>query len=761
MGDQGLKGVGRRFAGTLRRRGGRMAVVMLPMLLALLHATGALHMPVLERLDQLIYDVRLRATMPRTLDERIVIVDIDEQSLERVGHWPWGRDRMARFTRELLERQQAAVLGFDIVFAEPDGSSGLKNLQQLAQGPLRGQPGFAEQLARLAPELDFDAQFARSLEGQSVVLGYYFTSDRDGKARGILPAPTLDTTVLQGRQLRATTWNGYGSNIAPLAQAAPMAGFFNAMNDADGVVRSLPLLAEYQGQYYESLALAVFRALLDKPQVRPVFARTSPSGGPEPLQGIELHQDGRAMRLPVDDQLATLVPYRGPGGPQGGSFRYIPAADILEGRLAAASLQGQIVLVGSTAPGLQDLRATPVDGAYPGVETHANVIAGFLDGAGTVRPDYAAGFDVFQIACTGLLLALALPMLGAGTAVVLSSAMMAGLVGLNAWLYQTHGLAMPLATVLLLVLLAYALNMSYGYFVESRTKRGLAQLFGTYVPPELVDEMVLEPERYSMQAASRELTVMFCDMRGFTAMSERMEPVQLQALLNTIFTRLTRIIRSERGTIDKYMGDCVMAFWGAPVAAPEHATMAVRAALGMVQEVQVLNEEHRQLDLPAIGVGVGLNTGAMCVGDMGSDIRRSYTVIGDAVNLGSRLEGLCKVYGVEIVASESTHAQARGFVWQELDRVCVKGKEQAVAIYRPVAPLGMLTAAQKHALDIWHEWLGAFRAQDWLRCDTLWPALQAAGHAPALLAFYAQRLQAQRVLPYIPDWDGATHFDTK
>ena len=761
MGDRGLTRLGRRFAGVLRRRWRRMAVVMLPLLLALLHATGALRMPVLERLDQWIYDARLRATMPRTLDERIVIIDLDEQSLERVGHWPWGRDTMARLTRELIERQQVAVVGFDIVFAEPDGSSGLKSLQQLAQGPLRGQPGFVDQLARLAPELDFDARFARVLEGQNVVLGYYFTSDRDGKARGSLPAPALDADLLQGRQLRATTWNGYGSNIALLAQAAPVAGFFNAMNDADGVVRSLPLLAEYQGQYYESLALAVFRTLLGKPQVRPVVAHTDATGGAQALQAIELHQDGRTLQLPVDDQLATLVPYRGPGGPRGGSFRYIPAVDVLEGRLAPASLQGQIVLVGSTAPGLQDLRATPVDGAYPGVETHANVIAGFLDGTGTVRPDYAAGFDVFQILCTGLLLALALPVLSASAAVALSVGVLGSLVGLNGWLYQAHGLAMPLATVLVLVLLAYALNMSYGYFVESRAKRGLAHLFGTYVPPELVDEMVLEPERYSMQAASRELTVMFCDMRGFTAMSERMEPVQLQALLNTIFTRLTQIIRAERGTIDKYMGDCVMAFWGAPVATPEHATMAVRAALGMVQAVQALNAEHRQLGLPAIGVGVGLNTGTMCVGDMGSDIRRSYTVIGDAVNLGSRLEGLCKVYGVEIVASESTHAQAQGFVWQELDRVCVKGKEQAVAIYRPIAPVGTLTATQQHALDVWHEWLAAFRAQDWPRCDTLWPALHAADHAPALLAFYDQRLQAQRVLPYNPDWDGATHFDTK
>ena len=739
-----------------------MAVVALPLVLALLHAVGALRLPVLERLDHLIYDARLRATMPRTMDDRIVIVDIDEDSLARVGQWPWGRDKLADFARELLGRQQAAVVGFDVVFAEPDGSSGLASLRRLAAGPLRKQQDFVAALAQLAPTLDFDAQFAAALQGQNAVLGYYLTSDRDGQAHGTLPAPALNTAQLNGKRLQSTVWNGYGSNIAQLAQAVPVAGFFNTMTDDDGVVRALPLLAEYQGQYYESLALAVFRMMLGMPEVRPGYAPGGDDAALPAVQGIELHQDGRSMLLPVDRQLASLVPYRGPGGPRGGSFRYIAAADVLEGRLPAASLQGQIVLVGTTAPGLQDLRATPVGGAYPGVEAHANMVAGFLDGRNPVQPDYAVGFDVLQIAGAGVLLAVALPLLGAGAAVVVSVGLLAGLAGLNLWLYQAHSLAMPLAAVLALVLLTFALNMSYGYFVEGRAKRGLAHLFGTYVPPELVNEMVLEPARYSMQAANRELTVMFCDMRGFTAMSERMEPVQLQALLNEIFSRLTQVIRQQRGTIDKYMGDCVMAFWGAPVSESAHATLAVKAALGMVQAVVQVNTEHQAQGLPAIGVGIGINTGPMCVGDMGSDVRRSYTVIGDAVNLGSRLEGLCKVYGVEIVASESTRAQATGFAWQELDRVCVKGKEQAVAIYRPMAEEGALTGEQQQALDLWHEWLAAFRAQDWPRCDALWPALQTAWpQETTLLSFYSQRIQTQRVLPYNPDWDGATHFDTK
>lgn len=745
----------------LARRWRRIAVTLLPLLFALLHVSGVLHLQVLERLENIIYDTRLRATMPGTMDERITIVDIDERSLERIGQWPWGRDKMARFARELLERQQVSVLGFDVVFAEPDGSSGLASLQRLAQGPLQGNSGFAEQLAQLSPQLDYDALFAQSLQGRPVVLGYYFTSDRDGQARGVLPEPALPLERLRGKPLRATSWQGHGSNIGALARAAPAAGFFNSITDPDGVVRSLPLLAEFQGRYYESLALAMLRVATGVRDLDPVYA--SSEFDHDVLQGILLRQGQSLIRLPVDPNLATLVPYRGPGDVTGGSFRYISASDVLEGCLPQGSLKGQLVLVGSTAPGLVDLRVTPVGRTYPGVETHANLLSAFLDGANVLQPDYATDFDVLQLVATGLLLAFSLPLLTAGWAVLLSAGVFAGLVGLNLWLYQSHGLVMPLATALVLALSAFTLNMVYGYFVESRSKRELAALFGTYVPPELVDEMLKEPERYTMDAANQELTVMFCDMRGFTALSERMEPLQLQALLNGVFSRLTQIIRGRRqGTIDKYMGDCVMAFWGAPVATPGHAESAVAAALDMTRAITQLNEEHRSKGLPEIGVGIGLNTGTMCVGDMGSDIRRSYTVIGDAVNLGSRLEGLSKTYGVTMVVSDTTRAMAPGFIWQELDRVRVKGKAQAVTIYTPVGTAAEpLSPEREQQLALWHQFLATYRAQEWDACALLLQNLKALQPASILYSLYAGRMEALRVLPFQPDWDGATQFDTK
>lgn len=738
-----------------------MAVTLVPLVFALLHVSGVLHLQVLERLEHIIYDTRLRATMPRTLDERIVIVDIDEKSLDRVGHWPWKRDKLAALAHELFDHQQVAVAGFDVLFAEADESSGLARLEQLAEGPLRGHAGFKEQLARLTPELDYDGLFARSLQGRPAVLGYYFTSDKDGRTKGVLPDPALPTERLRGLPLRATSWGGYGSNLEELARAVPTAGFFNSITDDDGVVRSLPLIAEHGGKYYESLALAMYRRMLDLPQVHPGFTTSTPEGASETLDSIVLRQDGRALVLPVDDQLATLIPFRGPGDVSGGSFRYVSASDVLEGKLPPGELKDRLILVGSTTPGLLDLRVTPVGRTYPGVETHANMLSAFLDGRNIVQPDYALGFDAAQLLCTGALMAAALPTLSAISAVILSLGIIAALAGMNLWLYLAHGLALPLATALVMAVCAFAVNMVYGYFVESRSKRELAALFATYVPPELVDEMVKQPENYSMQATSRELTVMFCDMRGFTTMSEQMEPLQLQALLNEVFSRLTHIIQSHKGTIDKYMGDCVMAFWGAPVATPDHARLAVAAALDMVQAVELINIAHRERGLPEIGVGIGLNTGIMCVGDMGSDIRRSYTVIGDSVNLGSRLEGLSKHYGTSIVVSESTRLLAPQFVWQQLGLVRVKGKAQATAIFWPMSKLDALTGAQARELEEWGQFLMAYRRREWAQCESCLSRLKAVRPDIKLYDLYTAEVANLRKAPITSDWDGATNFDTK
>lgn len=747
---------------TIAKHWQRIAVTLFPLALVLLHAMGIVPMGAMQRLDDVFYDARLRATMPKTLDERIVIVDIDEKSLAELGRFPWGRNKLAHLVDVLFEQQHIALLGFDIVFAEPDDSSGLTRLTGLAQNEFKDQPGFAERIKQLQPELDYDAVFARALDKRPVILGYYFTSDRDGHIAGTLPASVLSGAEYKGRTIPAFQWNGFGSNIAELAQAAPLAGHFNPVADADGVVRSLPLLAEYKGQYYESLALAMFRRLVGSPTVSPGFSDEQwLSRNYQALDRILLKEGKSSLSIPVDKHVATLIPFRGTGGAQGGSFRYVSAADVIAGRLPANSLRDKIVLVGTTAPGLQDLRVTPVGEVYPGVESHANVISGWLDHKVVLKPDYAMGYDIVILTIAGLLLAVGLPLLTAPRAVMLSIGVLATVVGVNTWLYLSFGLVMPLAAAIVMTMTAFALNMSYGYFVESKSKRELAHLFGTYVPPELVDEMVKDPDSYSMKATSRELTVMFCDMRGFTKMSEHMEPTQLQELLTGVFSKLTSLIRANRGTIDKYMGDCVMAFWGAPVDTPEHAHLAVKSAMEMVGAVREINLDHRARGLPDIGIGIGLNTGTMCVGDMGSNIRRAYTVIGDAVNLGSRLEGLSKIYGVDIVVSETTRKLAQDFAWQELDRVRVKGKEQAVAIFWPMAPVTQMNEAITMELKTWVSFVKAYRAQNWDQADVLLLNLSRMNAKKFLYQLYAERVASMRLLPFDAEWDGATNFETK
>jgi adenylate cyclase len=740
----------------------RIAVTLIPLVIALLHASSILPINVFQRLDDIIYDARLRATMPKTPDSRVVIVDIDEKSLAEVGRWPWGRNKMGNLVNELFDRQHIAILGFDVVFAEADESSGLKRLRQLANDELRDQAGFAERLGQIQNSLDYDAMFAKSLENRPVVMGYYLTSDRDGRTSGRLPAPVMQKDALVGRPIKFTSWSGYGSNIESLAKAAPMAGFFNSITDLDGVVRSVPLVAEHKGQYYESLSLGVFRLLTGLPTVAPGFPQERfLSRNYQGLESILLRQGDKSLAIPVDDRVAALVPFRGAGGASGGSFKYFSASDVVAQRIPPGALKDKIVLLGTTAPGLLDLRVTPIGEVYPGVEVHANMISGLLDGRVAVRPDYALGFEVLVLVLAGLTLAIALPLLSATKAVALSIAVIGAVIGLNFWMYLGFGLVLSLSSALVMVLAAFALNMSYGYFVESKSKRQIANLFGTYVPPELVDEMVKDPDSYSMKAVNKELTVMFCDMRGFTNLSENMEPTELQALLNNLFSRLTEIIQANRGTTDKYMGDCVMAFWGAPVDTPNHAQLAVKAALEMCQAVRKLNAEHRSKGMPEIGVGIGINTGTMCVGNMGSDIRRSYTVIGDAVNLGSRLEGLSKNYGVEIVVSESTRKLATDFVWQELDKVRVKGKENAVSIFLPLAPADPLPKDQADELKTWAALLKAYRRQDWEQCDVQILNLQRLNANKFLYQLYSERVASLRLLPIDPAWDGATNFETK
>jgi adenylate cyclase len=737
----------------------RIGLGLLVVALFLGYAARWVPIPLIERLEAIAYDARLRLTMPGGVDPRVVIVDIDERSLQAEGRWPWGRDKVARLVERLFDDYKATVVGFDIVFAEPDDSSGLGQLDALAASALKGNAAFETALRELRPRLEFDRLLAERLRDRPVVLGYYFSNTADDAggaplAVGTLPAPALAAGTFSGRNIRFTRWPGYGANLAPLQAAAVSAGHFNQLTDTDGVARRVPMLAEYNGAYYEALSLAVVRLVLGAPPIepgypaQPMFARG--------YSGLEWLSVG-PLRVPVDDLVTSYVPYRGARG----SYPYVSATDVLAGKVAAETLANRIVLVGTSAPGLFDLRSTPVAPVFPGVEIHANLIAGMLDGAIKQRPPYVLGAEFVLLALTGLLLVLALPWLSPMRATLVTLTVVVVVVGLNFVVWQYGNLILPLASGLLLIGLLYTLNMAWGFFVEARGKRQITGLFGQYVPPELVEEMARNPERFSMEGESRELTVLFTDVRGFTTISEGLDPKALSSLMNEFLTPLTRIIHRHRGTIDKYMGDAIMAFWGAPIDDPEHADHAVAAALEMQRTLSELQPQFKARGWPPIRIGVGLNTGRMSVGNMGSEIRLAYTVMGDAVNLASRLEGITKEYGADIIVGEAVCRAAPGFLYAELDRVRVKGKEEPVAIYEPLGRVGEVDRAVADQTALFHKALKLFRSQDWDLAEVQLLNLQKLSPQRKLYQLYLERIGHYRAAPPGTGWDGVFVFQTK
>ncbi|MGD9602105.1 MAG: CHASE2 domain-containing protein [Gammaproteobacteria bacterium] len=744
--------------GRIGVHGARIGLGLAVLVLFIFHAANWLRLGIVDRLDNLAYDQRLKLTMPKTQERGIVIVDIDEKSLAAEGRWPWGRDRLARMVERLFVDYDVKLVGFDIVFAEPDNSSGLGILEDLGRGGLAGDTAFLNTLADMRDRLDYDRIFAETLARHPVVLGYYFNMGGgvglELAKSGALPPPTFVPGTFTGKNIAFRTARGYGANLEQLQQGGVGGGHFNPELDADGVVRRVPMLIEFDGAYYGSLSLEVARRALGAKSITPRFEQPLFGSG-RSYPGLEWLTIGTRM-IPVDRHVQTLVPYRG----KRGSFPYVSATDVLNGHVDAATLKGAIVLVGTTAPGLLDLRSTPVEEVYPGVEVHANLIAGILSGDLKQLPEYTLGAEVVLLLLFGLVMAVVAPLLSPLWATLLALGLALGYLGFNLLVWSVADFVLPLASGLLMLLSMFIVNMSYGYFVETRGKRQLTGLFGHYVPPALVDEMARSPDAYSLDAESREMTVLFSDVRGFTTISEGLNPKELSALMNQFLTPMTRVIHERRGTIDKYMGDAIMAFWGAPLEDHAHALHAVQAGLDMLAKVEEINRGFRTKGWPEIRIGIGINTGSMSVGNMGSEFRVAYTALGDAVNLGSRLEGLTKNYGAALLVSETTKEAVPEYAYREVDRVRVKGKEQPITIYEPLCLKEDVDAKLKAELKLHRETLRLYRAQEWDAAEVNFLNLQRNSRAPALYSLYISRVAQFRKAPPARDWDGVyTHSE--
>jgi adenylate cyclase len=627
-------------------------------------ASGWLQWRPIQTLDRLVYDSRLRYQQAQ-VDDTIVIVDIDEKSLADQGRWPWSRSVMS----VLIERLAGAkAVALDIVFAEKELEPNLELLERLQKDP--SLSAVAPKLRAMAEALDPDEKLARSLERAPAVLGYYFTNDKKGRKSGSLPEPVMPASDLTAKGWSLSKWDGYGANLPGFVQRAPQSGFFNPKIDDDGILRELILLAEHEGKVYESLAVATLR----------MYAGTK--GSPAPLvvssEGLRV---GR-WAIPATDDMTVLVPFAGASARR---FTYYSASDVLSGAIGPEKLRNKLVLVGTSTVGLTDLRATPVSAVYPGVEVQASLLAGILHGTIKTHPPGAGLVAAMFTALMGIVLTLTMPRVSAtGVAAIAGLAGMT-LLGFFGICYFGLGWVVSMGPAIILVLALSGVYAFVGYFFEGRSRTQIAQRFGEYVSPQVVKRMLDEPEKYSAKSENRELTLLFADIRGFTRNAETMQPEALHEYINRFLSSMTDVIHSYHGTVDKYMGDAVMAFWGAPLDDAYHADNAVACALAMQQEAARLNIAFRAEGLPELAIGVGINTGRVLVGEMGSKRRRTYTAIGDAVNLASRLEQLTKQFDAKVIVGESTRIAATGHRFKELGSVLVSGRMESAVIFEPVS----------------------------------------------------------------------------
>jgi len=706
----------------------------------------------LTHLELQAYDARARLFLSRTRDSRVVIVDIDEKSLNAEGHWPWGRDRLALLTRQLFEKYRIRAMGFDVAFPEDDPSSGLPVLESIARGELRDDAQFQAFLQRARPTLDYDRLFADEIGKWPVVLGFLLGASE--QTSGTLPAPAFAAKTLSSAEYRYFSATGYSGNTAALQASATAAGHLYPALDPDGVTRSVPMFVRVGDGFFESMSLALLRISLGNAPIR--LKTTTVDTGERPQGWIRFIHVGDEVRIPLDYKMAALVPYR-----DRGAYRYVSATDVLRGNVGADELKDTIVIVGTSAQGLVDVRATPTREDLPGVEVHANLVTGALDNTIKFRPSEVLAIAVLTILLVGLPLALLMPRLSALVSTLVFAVVFSLVLGANLWAWQAKNFVLPIAGALLMLTGLYVLNMVYGFFAETRSRRLITGLFGTYVPKEIVAEMARHPGDHTMSGKSRQMTVLFSDIRDFTSISEGLSPERLKNLMNTYFTKMTLSIQDRRGTVDKYIGDAIMAFWGAPLADAQHATHALECALDMQKALRELDPDFVKKGWPVLHIGVGLNCGRMSVGDMGSAFRRSYTVMGDAVNLASRLESLTKEYGVGILVSENIVREAPSFVYREVDKVRVKGKLEGIAIFEPVGRKGEVDARVIEEIDRFHEVLAHFREQRWDDAERRLDDLARASPRTKLYKLYLDRIAHYRAQPPAADWDGVWVFTTK
>ncbi|WP_366943034.1 adenylate/guanylate cyclase domain-containing protein [uncultured Cocleimonas sp.] len=690
-----------------------------------------------QRLEAIPYDIRLKLSTPIEITELppIIIIDIDEASIKKDGRWPWERKKIGTLVNKLHENN-VAVIAMDVVQSEKEQNP----LEKVKIALNQTGEELPDWYLKIENNLNGDSFFADSIKDKEVVLGYPFHRKLVTQS-GKLASSAIVSDIENTEKLTAIHMLGYTANLNEFTNNSAGSGFFSIAPDRDGTIRRAPVVAVYNNQIYPSLALETARIYLLEDEIK---LHTDFVGSAQTITHLSMGK----MVIKTDAQGQILIPYLG----KQKHFPYIPASEILHNKKTFPELENAIALVGTSAVGLSDLRPTPVQASFPGVEIQANILHGLLHPENIAYvPDWAAGATVMTLAVLSLFMALFYPLLQPMGLVISGTALVFVMFGFNYWMWSSHHINLPLIIPLLTVMAVSSIHVIYDLIKENKGRRRIHDMFGQYVPLEHINKLIEFPHAVNTDGEKREMTVLFSDIRDFTALSEPLTTRQLKTFLNQYLTPITEIIFNNQGTIDKYVGDMVMAFWGAPIYHPQHATKAVIAAMEMQQKIKKMQKTFKEMGINNIAAGIGIHTGEMNVGDMGSDYRRAYTVLGDAVNLGSRLEGLTKYYGVGILVSEETKLQCPDIVFRYIDNVRVKGKQDSIKIYEPLKTVSQLTELQKSQLENHEQTFAEYLSGKWETAHAGFRQLYETSNDP-LYRVYLERTET--ILKEQPtDWD--------
>ncbi|RZV19068.1 CHASE2 domain-containing protein [Aliarcobacter butzleri] len=640
------------------------------------------------------YLFTIRGELPH--NQNVVIVDIDETSIKSLGQWPWSRDKLAKIL-ENLTLANVGIVGLDIVFAEEDRTSPHKILQDL------------KIYKKDVP--NYDLEFSNVVENSPVILGYQFDlvkKDNVNAKAPQIPAIFIEKDKPQDKSYLIEAYNTI-LNIPQIQDRAYSSGFFNNIPDDTGIIRSVPLVISYDDTIYPSLALEVIRVMNG---TQKVVVQYDENG----ISNIVLDD----ISIPTDRYGRMLINFRGPER----SFKYISAIDIYNNSFDKSEIDGKIVLIGTSAAGLFDLRATPFDSIFPGVEVHANIIDNILMQDFIYKASWLDGANILIIFVLSIIVVMLTTYTTFWANPIIFLSFSTSYLFLVYNLLFDYGIVLNILFPIATVLIASIMTTLFDYFYNIKKEEAIKAKFASKVSKNVMDDILKNIDKNEFSAKSKEVTIFFSDIRGFTNISEKLDAKELISFLNRYMQPMSEIIIKYQGTIDKFIGDAIMAYWNAPIDIKNHCDLALKASLEQLEVLEKLNVELQKENLPKIDIGIGLNTGIVIVGEMGSSLRSDYTVIGDTINLGSRVESLCKYYDSKLNISNFTKDKLQEkYIFRFLDLVKVKGKNEPVEIWQ-VLGSGEAKESLKEELDLYHKAIEFYKNSDFINALEIFESLE-------------------------------------